>query len=413
MKKLFTSLALMSATVVLSAQVLDSPAVLPSRNTNMMPAAYTASGASMLVLDSYNDDDYSSTFSIYDENLREVVTFATPVPPSFEVTYWTQSKVYGPIGIKARPNMTNEYPDLRGMSIDEALEFIRNNWGGEAAIKNVDGDRVIVPYPDYYYSEFFGETYPTRYLKNVDGAWQESYVEYSYEDWGPPDKWGEPEERTDRRTPQYPESMELVSDYGNDLDMEVTQTFFNDDDKFEYILPVCQVGNFTYEDDQNRSGGQRLEYRGFDVYTSDGSLVRQFRLPAGYVSEYLDASALTLGDINYVAIRADKDGEEYVLVYRADGASIAAAPALIQKASSVSPTAPQRGQTVHVDLGFEAKPGCSVSVVNAQGREVNRINVAEGNNAAEIRTDSFDRGVYVVVVKNGNKKQEVTKIVVR
>ena len=392
---------------------------MSDNSVNLLPGKYTAKGSTLLVFDSYNDDDYTTSYTIYNENLIEIASFTTPVPPTYELTSWRQEKQQGPIGISIAGFNSESSPveidgETFGLTTGQILEFVKNNWSQDTKITMLFGQTVIVVPNGYYYQEIYGDRYPLEIIRMIDDQWFHCWVDYQYEDWGPTNIWGERYEDTDTRTPSYPVSLTLLSEYNDDTDIDVTQTLFNSDDKFEYCIPVVRVADFSEEDVHYRRGGQRLEYTGFDVYSNDGTIVRQFRFPEGYYAEYLDLNAMTLNNINYIVAEEVRKGDEYFsLVYRADGTSSASAPALIQRSASVSPTAPQRGQTVHVDLGVEAKPGCSVSVVNAQGREVNRINVAEGNNAAEIRTDSFDRGVYVVVVKNGNKKQEVTKIVVR
>lgn len=416
MKKSFTLCAMLGMTLMLSAQISNSPLIVGTDRLEMIPSEFTCEGHTpMLVLKNHSNS--ATEITVYNSNLNETACFSVPDQRSYECFQWYQENLWGPIGVHVVNSGMSSDPlwindRTTGYNIDEVLDYLRS-WNGYAEIIVVGGKRVVTT-RGCYYSEVYGNRYPLNYYEYIEDEWFEHWFDYGYEDYGYTDIWGELQERKEVLTPEAISGLCFLSEYNDDTDLSVTQAFFNDDTNFEYCRPIVRISEFEREDKQYREHGQRLEYIGFDVCTGEGDIVRQFRLPDGYsMPNYIDLTAFSLSGVNYVAMDAEKNEDSYMMIYRADGTASASAPVLIQKMSSVSPTVPYRGQPVHIDLGEEAKSNCKVSVINANGREVNSIRIAEGNDSAEIRTDNLMQGLYVVIVKNGDHQHEATKIVVR
>jgi hypothetical protein len=180
----------------------------------------------------------------------------------------------------------------------------------------------------------------------------------------------------------------------------VTQTLFNDDDKYEYLSPTIVDGKCT----------------GFSVVSEDGKVLSNVKF-GGYTlysTSDNDIYLLELSGNNFLVVKVqDADYVKYNLVYAIDkqNSSVKSVGAPIK--TSVHPTAPARGETVNIDLSDVAAQGATVSVTSVSGKTVMSEKIAAGTNHASIDTSSLQRGVYVVTVNNGKTTRENTKIIIR
>ena len=200
----------------------------------------------------------------------------------------------------------------------------------------------------------------------------------------------------------YPESI-WVYDYNNnsdDFEITLTQTLFNDDEKFEYIL--------LQEDNENRS-----YYKSLQVISEDGTILQTLEFPNKVYGGIV--KLVIIGKSRYLAF-GEYEGEDdfyclnmYKINKSADPSkvSIATAPMRV----SVSPRMASRNQDINVVA--EGNGVREVIVTNAAGQVVYSTKVAAGENNVRISSRRLSSGLNVVSVKGADGKEENCKVIVK
>ncbi len=213
-------------------------------------------------------------------------------------------------------------------------------------------------------------------------------------------------------------SKTQLQDYYDEGYLFATQNLFNNDDKYEYLTYIVEAVDYKYEnlDLGWRVSGQKLAVTGIKIMSEDGTTLNTVRFPDGYsslTSTYY-YHLVTLGDKNYLSIMAwDENDDRYALIYAIDSSNNSVKSVGAPIKVKVHPTAPQRGESVNVDLSEELTQGAIINVTSASGNVVMTQKVAAGTNRATIDTSSLQRGMYIVTVNNGKATRENTKIIIR
>lgn len=175
----------------------------------------------------------------------------------------------------------------------------------------------------------------------------------------------------------------------------LTQTLFNNDEKFEYMVGIPDDDN-TYR------------YKGIKIMSEDGKVLQTLNLSLGY--EFM---ILRINGNSYLC--ADEtDGENnYKSLYKINKSSdpskvsIATAPVRI----NVSPRVAERGQDITV--AAEGEGIREVIVTDAAGRVVYRTKADAGQHTVKINSQRLSSGLNVVSVKNADGKSENCKVIVK
>ena len=202
----------------------------------------------------------------------------------------------------------------------------------------------------------------------------------------------------------YPESI-WVYNYNNnsdDYEITLTQTLFNDDEKFEYIL--------LQEDKDNEN---RRYYKSLQVISEDGTILQTLEFPNKVYGGTV--KLVLIGNSRYLAF-GEYEGEDdfyclnmYKINKSADPSkvSIASAP----KRVSVSPRIASRNQDINVVA--EGNGVREVIVTNAAGQVVYSTKVAAGETNVKISSSRLSSGLNVVSVKGADGKEENCKVIVK
>ena len=184
-----------------------------------------------------------------------------------------------------------------------------------------------------------------------------------------------------------------------DYTIYLTQTLFNDDEKFEYLI-------------ESGSGMHATELK---VVSEDGTVLQTLKYPAG-VEVYRDEINLfVVGSNKYLSIGwGYENGNEYMNLYKItkdaqdpSKVSIATAPMRV----SVSPRMASRNQDINVVA--EGNGVREVSVTNAAGQVVYSTKVAAGETNVKISSRRLSSGLNVVSVKGADGKEENCKVIVK
>ena len=194
--------------------------------------------------------------------------------------------------------------------------------------------------------------------------------------------------------------VHVLNENSADYTIYLTQTLFNDDEKFEYLI---ESGSGTYPTE-------------LKVVSEDGTVLQTLKYPAG-VEVYRDEIDLfVVGSNKYlrIGVSVDENGNEYMNLYKINKdakdpskVSIATAPMRV----SVSPRMASRNQDINVVA--EGNGVREVIVTNAAGQVVYSTKVAAGENNVRISSRRLSSGLNVVSVKGADGKEENCKVIVK
>lgn len=205
--------------------------------------------------------------------------------------------------------------------------------------------------------------------------------------------------------------------------MYLTQTLFNDDSKFEYVVPHFDEGyDMVYTSNVSGYGAEEahlIRQSGYDVYNEDGDLVTTIRC-ADDETWYGGEPNIVVWDntlMFYGRVYDKTDFNPYGLsttlkcnFYRIDRQTqkvekVASVP------FSVRPTVMERGQEIVVELD-EGSSAREIEVVNGMGQTVKRVPVAAGQREVRINSAEMGSGMNFISTRSA-EGQGTVKIIVR
>lgn len=215
-----------------------------------------------------------------------------------------------------------------------------------------------------------------------------------------------------------PVAISIYSPYCYQMEPFIlTQTLFNNDAAFEWIVPSYTTVDVLEEYEDGKCAGQVIVANGFKVISQNGSTLADISIPDSeghYLTfDLYQTDAGLFLFVKYIKKADDGYYEYYYQVYKIDSEASTIEPVGVPRKVGVSPTTPHRGTPVNVSLGEPVDNGGKLSVVSVAGRTAFVQNLEPGSTEAVIDTNRLERGVYVVVVDDGKTKREATKIVVR
>ena len=288
----------------------------------------------------------------------------------------------------------------------------------------------------YFHYEFFGEKYPLVYLIEHEGKVTLYYNRYEINmtDWV--DK-GEEIENLDY-------SLHPISLYNFNLNTNIqdsrtifnlSQTLFNDDDKFEYIVPKVKLTSENNSSNLGTTGpitgteGGQIETSrktliskdsnvavvGFQVVSETGSILQdvEFDTFTGNIS-IMDGAVITIGKNTYLAFCAnDAENHSKTVFYKID--RLASAVTKVESVSGslkIFPTLVDKGNVIHVDFGKAAKNESEISVFSSSGAKIKSMKIPAGQNAAQFVLDA-PAGMYIVNKTSLKGTPESRKIIIK
>lgn len=381
-------------------------------SVNFINEKFSSEKQTRLFSDYYEDG--STTFTIMDEEFNTLKTFSTPVYQTVTAKYYRSQALQGPKGIQVE--YSEEYPWVEGITKNAFIEMCAQE--GATRTETRDGE-VWCTFEDpyrYYYYDVYGFQYPEFAFVWRDGASFQKDIRYSYNDWGPTGDYGEPYPETDSSTPS-PCDMYPYDATCSDLDeITLTQTLFNTDADYEWIVPVYEAIDCSYTNEYEKVDGTMVLCTGFKIESENGSTVTEFEMPTGFCVASVYPDLFIMGDKNYllVEIREINDMENYYsAVFEIDPRNASVKMVGAPMKVSVDPTIPVRGMTVNVDLGTPAEDGCKVIVTSVGGKTVLSEPIQPGTMGTTIDTGRFEKGMYIVTVADGKTVKEHTKIIIR
>ena len=355
-------------------------------------------------------DEEANTASIYDENMNLVKTVSYKIP-----------KRNTKIVTEERFIIPGEYVEN---TVDEHQVWISNGLDDVIATANSQGCESHTKKGNVH--TFLPIELPEgegEYYKFVYTEGEEFYMLYTIRRYPKYGDWQVTDERTEEYSYYYDRGQwiynydaDVVAD---DSEFFLTQTMFNNDDKYEYVCPVFEMSNEGYTNEidyvwfghgeqvcikrETHYGSMTVRY---DVLSEDGNVVMS--IPCSDLESFF-----LFGGKVYACVEEDTPDGEKESFYLIDSQtnSIQAVSADFVK---IFPRMAGRGESITVETSSDAAGQRREVVVTAMdGRIVSRVAVPAGETVTRISTSRMAGGVYNFTVYAGGKKIENGKIVIR
>ena len=209
---------------------------------------------------------------------------------------------------------------------------------------------------------------------------------------------------------------------GNENGIYITQTLFNDDEEYEYIMPIMKQYNYvSYEQDRDYDGDidyieEKYEYYliGFNIKSSSGNTLQTIKMGNDQTIDYL--YLIIINDKKYLGVATmdidDHFSNDELICYPIKPNSTGINPLGAPMKIKVSPRMADRSQSFTVELDGESNAEREVVVVNSAGQTVWKQKVPAGQRTVTIGATRLGKGVNVVRV-NGGKGVESCKVIVK
>lgn len=405
MKKQFILSGLaITAALSASAQIADMPSFESERPCTLeVTPSYLAGGIPFITFQENGD------FIVYDEAFNLERRFAWQ---SERIKRTTTRYNAVPTFDIASTHMEGPLADGTKFTQATALELI-SNWGMQVA-KVEEGSDETRFITGYYCDWQYGENIVERYFSlKSSGELYNCVIEYG-EQTGYSDIWVKADnenDETDTSTPVYIHYFNTergVDDYY----VTLTKSLFNDDDSYEYLMPVYTKTKkeYFYYDSQFENQPSLKHVVEGDILTACKLINNE-----GRVLQTIDLSFYEYTDLPFIYIYVIGEYtyiEFYNKLFRIDKASSSLAEVNMPSGIKVSPRVTPRSTPVNVTLG-ESGTERTVTVAGSNGMTYTTIRVAPGANSATIDTSRMPAGMYVVTVSENGRNTENCKIVVR
>ena len=411
MKKVIFLAALVAAAVPASAQI-----AFQSEGIGFVPGDFTADNAAK-VYTIENDDNVE----VYDASLNRIKSFKMNLNKAtqgakkercsnaenltltgchlfdqWEYRYW---------------NENNEEVVLTATSVDDMIAKLYFLQGQRTFYKiTINGKAGAYHGRDFYYIGEDGKVF--------NSAWDvyswESKIEFGNED---ALVWETISEETSDVN-GYAAELEYYnfdnSTNSADMDFEISQTLFNDDSKWEYVVKKFGPLETEYTDYRidDFDNGRAIIYRtaryeasiaGYPIMNEDGAEVGFIANPEGgrYLSLY---DVVVIGNKKY--LRAN--GYDYYYLFDLD--NLGSAALVVERKDNMRVVS--QGDVVEIILPKNAANG-EVGIVGMNGQTLGRQKVGDGQSRAKFNSANLAKGVYNATFTHKNGKRESQKFVVK
>ena len=397
MKKLLLSGAAMLAASTVVAQVSDTPVFEYEEpcTLDVAPPEICDGNLPQIVYTNENE------IVVLDENFKEIKRF------SFETQEVKQVQThYRALPIFATDKEEDPVAEGTKFTVGTALSYIQENLNYNVTVEEHGTETWFVS--EYYDSWAYEENFPRVYYSlKSDGSLWYTYILYK-EITAYSDKWIQIHEPTVYEYTSYPGNTYLNIN-GREIDgsLTATQKLFNDDDAYEYIVPI-----FTYKTAEYYEGAcinGMYEYKtaevgdfvtGFKIMNDKGETLQTFN------SSWHRMYAFILGENIYFT----PDSEKYYRVNKSGSSTLAEVS--MPSGVSISPRVAQNSTPVNI-TATESDSDRTIKVISANGSIMTTTKIPAGSTSATINTSRFRSGTYIVLVSEGDKMVENCKIIIR
>lgn len=408
MNKLISTFAFIAASMgMMNAQTFKQEGYL-----RITPGTLTSSKSAVITV--YDEDN--ETADIYDADFNLIKNFkiknhglvsksyteiATTKPTGATITYYNQYDRWG-----------NE---MQASSVDEMIQKLKE-WEGRDCIGFVDSKGNASCYvaddADFFYSEYFGSTYPCGYYSIIDGYVKEIRCGYEPVIDAELANWQiDGDVETDPlKSCEYYNFTDYDINSATDKSIMFSQTLFNDDDKWEYVAPlygpmVKEVGEYQIYDYSGegvvfeRHVYETYPQIGHAIYNEDGNLIGQIDDKAEEFDYFYMEYISKIGGNIYLEGEAYKDDNYYDVLFKYDSSTTSIQE--VKRVKSANPFATLNGKNIDVNVENSDADAKAV-LVGMNGVTVASSAAGSGANTVTLNVGNVPSGIYnVALIKNG------------
>lgn len=437
-----------------SATYAQSPVVKLSDGGYFCPCIGTLTKSGKGTLITGKEKENSCVFSIYDDQMKVAKTInvdlkqhtyrewketANVVPTGLSYAFYEKGTRYNDNGEREYYEAFDDEPaayynegmDFSDVTTPEQLvQKLKDagkisDWQDPYPFTDFKGNMAFMLGGSFYLYDCFGAKYPTSsFYTLIDGKVYRIYgsssnyvaLQYSADnvEWTIDESTMSEYKRND-----YVEDMEYVDfDKGatTDRDILLSQTLFNNDDKWEYC--VCEYKIIPYSEDQKeiyktyanedgtvsvtRYNGEKAVVDRCVVYNEDGKECFAFSNDYEYEEVY------RVNGKDYLFAALIEGGDYCKCLYEIEKSTTSIREVARIKSSRVK--AEENAVIVEVD---DELAGSDVMVANMAGQLMGRGRIEKGSNSARVAMPTHTPGVYVVSLKRGNKVVESHKMILK
>lgn len=185
---------------------------------------------------------------------------------------------------------------------------------------------------------------------------------------------------------------------GEGYGIDISQTLFNNDDKYEYVRCI-------YED---TDGGEGFDEEvGFEIVNEDGKVLQSIRYATPMPWPYYEV--IKINDKLYWGSRSDYDYHYDEWYEITPGSGTGLKKVQIPVGLSVLPSLAKRHQSITIEADDESK-NREVNIVDASGKSVWKQIIPAGQKSIRVNATKLSKGLNVVNVDG--KKEKSVKVIV-
>lgn len=373
----------------------------------------------------------STNITFYDENLNPGKSIQIPVNATTTYQEVKEVKTVATLSYFNSYRVYDYNNDVSSFTIETAKAYIAE-CGYIIRSQETKEDSTYF-YIRFYEEYRYGMAYPNEYYwLKPDGSLYR--VDCDYYNVGFGDEWvnREREESGKAYTTLFPMGYRNY-DEGNacyDNNIYISQTLFNDDEKYEYIVPFADESvSSMWWNDRNNDG--TIDYynknygepvAGFNVVSEDGSILHTVKYDNDFVAEeynmyYKDicCDVIKINGKIYIEVRGfvinenDYTQKNAILIFALDKETNSIRKVAKHVGMNVRPAIADRCEPITVELGDDSVNEIIVS--NAAGQIVKRVPVSAGQRQVSFSSQGLSRGLNVINANGKNGKSNCKVIV--
>ena len=296
---------------------------------------------------------------------------------------------------------------------------------------------------NYYKVNLFGKKYPkSAYL------WRDKYLYYEYINYSDNSEYAKSygEWRETGIRSEWEGIMDIgigFINYDTDPSIEyffqignglcLTQTLFNNDDKYEYLQFPCESTEEISYDNDGPSNGEEYEsntytttktfykyslYKSFNVMSEDGTILQTVTFPNGFeMMEGVEAQIIQLSDEFYILCQGEMNDNATLLIYKINRSSVGASVEQVCAPIKVGafPSIANRNQMITIQLSGEnaGNNQTNLQVVDMQGKVMNQQTIPAGQTSTTIPAHRLSNGMNLIKITQGSKTIGTEKVIIK
>lgn len=417
MKKFLISAALIAAiSVSTSAQQIEGGVIIED-DLSFVPSTLTSSSKPVaLGFNSENATIYDSDFNVVKKfNIKTENVFLSKSYREIATIKPTAAKIVGEYAYPLEEQDSEGWHSVEATDLKTLINKVSSIRGYTCYGFIDEIGRISCWYEENggpcYAEDLFGKKYFTDYYCIIDGIVNSINVQYEYvinesdianAEWTLDTDYGISEYESNVEPEDF-DYYDFDSNFSYD-DLVFSQTLFNEDDKWEYIVPlygplekIVEEPQFTWQN------GEIVYYRyvhennpsiGYAIYNEDGKLLATFDS-----KDWLD-DIIKFNGTSYLVTSGDN-----TTLYKLDSkiSSIKEVKQFNAKAFSVG----VNNRSITVDTGDQKAD--EAILFDMQGRKV-AVSSNQNSNRLSINAGNVPQGIYNVTVKNQGKMERAQKV---